>query len=433
MKRSLRSLSTAGLLIFALLSSCAPTPPSPSGEVSPPSVAESTTTPAAVATPTPAPAKPTTTPAAVETPTPTAVETPAPSVEAATPPPAPAEIPLTDYAKSSAVPDFLTTEQQTLYRQAQSLYGGMFGGITLWIDSGVFRGSEPGPYRDPVELDGYIYTIASGVYQNWADFDAAIHSVFTDRFWVSRNTLFDGIPIYREIDGRLGVLELERGAGYCYNENFPDEFRLDKQTEEEISFTLIGHYSWVFPNEGETYEERNARRAREYEWTWDFPIRMVLTEDGWRFDKFYTALADEDGPPWGRIIEGDKVAYVDERLGFAMEFPESWRGKLEAEPEYDLDHRDGGHCITFYHKPTRESCSGGVLFHIDCYPGIWTEDDPPVVAGSSTIVLQTDRYTFFFRTPSDVQWHERDEELELDYKAFMADFEYVQAHITPIN
>lgn len=73
------------------------------------------------------------------------------------------------------------------------------------------------------------------------------------------------------------------------------------------------------------------------------------------------------------------------------------------------------------------------MFHIDCYPGIWTEEDPPVMAGSSILVLQTDQYTFFFRTPSDVQWHERDQALELDYKAFMADFEYVRNHITPIH
>lgn len=136
----------------------------------------------------------------------------------------------------------------------------------------------------------------------------------------------------------------------------------------------------------------------------------------------------------GRIIEDDRVSYIDERLGFAMEFPESWRGKLGVEQDYDKINWDGGHCITFYHKPTRESLpeGGGVLFHIDCCPGLRAADDPLVMAGSSILVLQTDRYTFFFRTPSDVQWHERDQALELEYKAFMADFESVRAHISPI-
>lgn len=133
----------------------------------------------------------------------------------------------------------------------------------------------------------------------------------------------------------------------------------------------------------------------------------------------------------GRIVEGDKVSYVDDRLGFSMEFPESWRGKLEVKQDYDKLNWDGGHGITFYHKPTLSTNGSGVLFHIDCYPGLRAADDPPVMAGSSTLVLQTDQYTFFFRTPSDVQWHEHDKALELEYKEFMADFEYVQSHITP--
>lgn len=132
----------------------------------------------------------------------------------------------------------------------------------------------------------------------------------------------------------------------------------------------------------------------------------------------------------GRMTEGDKVSYVDERLGFSVEFPGSWRGKLGVEQSYDMINWDGGHCITFYHKPTRDAYGSGALFYIDCVPGLRAADDPPVMAGSSSLVLQTDRYTFFFRTPSDVQWHERDEALELEYRAFMADFESVRTHIT---
>lgn len=421
MKRSFHCLfGTAVLLAF--VTACAPTPPSPSGETSPPptlSVVEPTTTPAVVATPTPSPAEPTPTPAP-------------------TSPPLDfnAEPPLDEFSATIAVPDFLTEEQQDLYRRAHCLYQNMFGGFTAAIDFN-FPAVETVEWKEPAEdffvLDDWLYQPARGRYQRWADFDATVHGVFTDRFWESKNIFSDGLPIYRDFDGRLGILELERGSGYYYNDNFPDEFRLDKQTEEEISFTLIGHYSPVWPKEGETYEERDARLEREYEYTLKFPIKMVLTEDGWRFDEFHSALADEEESPKGRIIEDDKVSYVDERLGFSMEFPESWRGKLEVEQDYDKINWDGGHCITFYHKPTRESWPGGVLFHIDCYPGIWTEDDPPVVAGSSIIVLQTDRYTFFFRTPSDVQWHEWDEALELAYKAFMADFDYIQSHITPIN
>lgn len=411
MKKSpLRLLGVAVLLTFA--AACAPAAPSSGEEVPPPPPAETTPTPM------PSPAEPSPTP------------TPVLDFDA--------EPPLDEFSVSIAVPDFLTEEQQDLYRRAHCLYQNMFGGDTTAVDFN-FPAVESVEWEEPIEgfftVGDWSYLPAQGRYQRWADFDGMVHSVFTHRFWESKNIFSDGLPIYREFNGRLGIMDLGRGSGYYYNKSFPDEFRLDRETEKEISFTLIGHYSPVWPREGETYEERDARREREYEYTLEFPIRMVLTQDGWRFDEFHSALADENEPPEGRIIEDDKVSYVDERLGFSMEFPESWRGKLEVEQNYDISWGGwgGGHCITFYHKPTRESCSGGVLFMLDCCPGLRAEDEPAIMAGSSILVLQTDQYTFFFRTPSDVQWHENDEVLEREYKAFMADFEFVRAHITTID
>ena len=289
MKKSLWSLTVAGLLVLALLPSCAPAAPSHSGEALPlPSVAEVTIAP------TPSMA------AAIPTPQePTAVPSLAPAEP--TPPPVPAldfnkEPPLDEFSASIAVPEFLTEEQQDLYRRAHCLYQNMFGGFTAAIDFN-FQAAETVEWEEPAEnlffLCDWSYQPAQGRYQRWADFDGMIHSVFTDRFWESKNILSDGLPVYRDFDGRLGFREFERGSGYYYNENFPDGFRLDDQTEEEISFTLIGHYSWKWPKEGETYEERDARLEREYDQTKEFPIRMVLTENGWRFDEFHTALADE--------------------------------------------------------------------------------------------------------------------------------------------
>ena len=199
----------------------------------------------------------------------------------------------------AAAPDFLTVQQQHLYREARALYQSMFGGETTFIDDFLSDGAprlDPDPYES-VEMDGYTYLLAKGRYRRWEDFDAAVHGVFTDAFWDSRNLRLgdDGtVPIYRDIDGRLGIVELSRGSGYYYNENFPDEFRLDSQTGDTISFTLIGHYSLPWPREGETYEERDRRWAQGYEYTLEFPIKMVLTENGWRFDEFHSALADEE-------------------------------------------------------------------------------------------------------------------------------------------
>lgn len=424
MKKRRWSLTAAGLLALALLSSCAPAAPSPSGTASPvPSAVEATTTPAL--TPTPSMAEATPTPAE-----PTA--TPAPT---AAPLDFSQEPPLDEYSASIAVPDFLTEEQQRLYKRAHCLYLNLFGVTSANVDRLGRLGVAPRQSEsDTVVIDDMTYTVSHGRYRKWAEFDALVHAAFTDKFWDEHNNSVSAVGepwvLFREYNGMLCYLETEKGQGYWYNESFPDEFRLEKQTEDEISFTLIGHYSPVWPREGETSEERTARREREYEYTLEFPMRMVLTENGWRFDEFHSGLVDEDDPR-GQLIELDKVSYVDRLLGFSMEFPESWRGKLEVEQNYDIN-QSGRSCIVFYHKPSREVFPGGVLFSIDCCPGVWTEEAPPIPAGWSALVLQTERYTFFFRTPSDVQWCEGNEELTRDYKALEADFEYVQTHIAPI-
>ena len=210
------------------------------------------------------------------------------------------EPPLTEFSASIAVPDFLTQEQQDLYRRAHCLYQAMFGGDTSGIDYD-FPADEAVEWEahdeDLFVLGDFRYLPASDRYQRWADFDALVHSVFTDDFWDSLNQAESDYPIYRDFNGRLGFLELARGSGYWYNDNFPDQFRLEEQTEDAISFTLISPYTECWPREGESYEERDWRLENVVEYTLEFPIRMVLTEDGWRFDVFHSGLADESPQP----------------------------------------------------------------------------------------------------------------------------------------
>ena len=49
----------------------------------------------------------------------------------------------------------------------------------------------------------------------------------------------------------------------------------------------------MYPLEGETEAERDSRVENGFEVTYEFPIRMVQTDAGWRFDEFHSALADE--------------------------------------------------------------------------------------------------------------------------------------------
>lgn len=205
------------------------------------------------------------------------------------------EIPLDDYSASIAVPDFLTEEQQLLYRQAHCIYSHLFGVSTAFVDR--IGSPQKGLSNETVTIDDTVYTISHGAYRQWTDFDALVHSVFTDDFWSGHNNISSalGTPIilFRAYGDTLCYLETERGLGVCHNENFPDEFRLESQSEDVISFTLIGHYSEIYPKDGETPEQRDMRRQKEYEYTLEFPMKLVLTNHGWRFDEFHSALVDE--------------------------------------------------------------------------------------------------------------------------------------------
>lgn len=206
------------------------------------------------------------------------------------------EPPLQEADWAISVPDFLTEEQQLLYRRAYSLYCHMFGGDTSRIDYLETFDIDNAPiyYDEKIQTGQYTYTKSQGRYQRWSEFDSVIHSVFTEDFFTKRNKLGDENKIYMEHNGLLYFVDLGRGGGDYYNGNFADDFILVSRTDSEILFTLIGHYSDIFLRDGETMEEYEERRRREFDYTLEFPMKMVLTEDGWRFDEFHTASADEE-------------------------------------------------------------------------------------------------------------------------------------------
>ncbi len=204
-----------------------------------------------------------------------------------------AEPPLDEASLSAAVPDFLDGEQQQLYRRAHCVYGHLFGGDTA--DSCIWEVGDPYPdgWGD-VEYNGIGYTKATGRYADWEDFDALVHSVFTDRCWDSLNAIQRG-EMYVDIGGATHFLLASRGM-YYYNDNFPDTFQLISKTDDEITFTLTGHYSSPWPNEGESTADRDKRLTSGWDYTIDFPMKLVRTAEGWRFDQFHNAAADQEGP-----------------------------------------------------------------------------------------------------------------------------------------
>ena len=215
------------------------------------------------------------------------------------------DVPLYERALTLAVPDFLDAQQQLLYRQTAALYDAMFGGETTGID---YAFPAPDPLPDEYSTytpDGSDHTYISSDcrYRNWADFDRVVHGVFTDRLWSELN----GTPLYIEHDGQLYILDCSYGDQY-YNPVFPDEFTLVEQTDERIEFTVTAHYSYPYPREGESYEERDERLETSYEFTLTFPVVMLRTDAGWRFDVFYTGVGAEMRCP-DAVFEG--VTEVD--------------------------------------------------------------------------------------------------------------------------
>lgn len=201
-----------------------------------------------------------------------------------------ADVPLDERMLARAVPDFLDAQQQLLYRQAAALYDAMFGGETTGIDAAFLAPSGVSDEHSTYTPEGseYTYISSAGRYQSWADFDRVVHGVFTDRLWAELN----GTPIYIEHDGQLYILDASYGDQY-YSPVFPDEFTLVEQTDERIEFTVTAHYSYPYPRQGESYEERDERMKTDFEFTLTFPIVLLHTDEGWRFDTFCTGTAAE--------------------------------------------------------------------------------------------------------------------------------------------
>lgn len=195
-------------------------------------------------------------------------------------------IPLDEYAQAAPVPDFLDSDQQLIYRQAYTMYDHIFGPNTEEVDN--WPGGSG--YQGGGAVDGYVP--ATGLYHNWSDFEEAVLSVFTREFWDARNNWGDGSPVYTNIDGQLYYIAAARG-NTGNNTYFPETFRLVDQTEDAVSFTVTAHYT---EHPGDVPPEGwDAYLRSRWDYSIEFPIRMVRTEQGWRFDEFYCPMTDDNG------------------------------------------------------------------------------------------------------------------------------------------
>ena len=57
------------------------------------------------------------------------------------------------------------------------------------------------------------------------------------------------------------------------------------------------------------------------------------------------------------------------------------------------------------------------------------EDNPPVIAGHSVVVAQTEKDTYLLRTPSDVEYSASDPVLAESYQSLIAQKDFIISHI----
>ncbi len=176
------------------------------------------------------------------------------------------------------VPDFLTEEQQTLYRKAYTAYKQ----FALYTDG--FGSTE---YNSVTveEYDNSFY-VGNGSITTWNDFETAMLGLFTPDYLealnININVLGDGTTYryvhFADYQGQLAFSDGARGSNITYLG--PDTFELISQTEDEIRFYVIGTYQDYVENEAGELVQEGEITQQKYE------IVLTHTENGWRFSQF---------------------------------------------------------------------------------------------------------------------------------------------------
>ena len=176
------------------------------------------------------------------------------------------------------VPDFLTEEQQTLYRKAYTAYKQ----FALYTDG--FGSTE----YNPVTVEEYdnSFCVGNGSITTWKDYETAMLGLFTPDYLEELNLtvteLEDGTTLryacFADYQGQLAFSDGARGSNNAYIP--PDTFELISQTEDEIRFYVIGTYHAEEENEEGMLVWTDETTQKKYE------IVLTHTENGWRFSQF---------------------------------------------------------------------------------------------------------------------------------------------------
>ena len=196
------------------------------------------------------------------------------------------EPPLSEADRQTPAPDFLTGEQQLLYRRAYKMMLIRVG--TYVIDSTDFFPCDTPDTSltdgDSVVLDGFSYAPALHRYQSWDLFYDTLKSIFTEEFLQESYICSDGYTYFRPVDGRMYYLPAERGysPGYAPDTTKMD-FALLKQGPDQIDIQVTATYA---TDETGSQAFRQAWLEGLVSNTETYTITLQREGDGWRFSQF---------------------------------------------------------------------------------------------------------------------------------------------------
>lgn len=203
--------------------------------------------------------------------------------------------------QSTYTPKFLGGGLRELYRQASYFYYHLFGENTSGIcemESASAWGSSLYDPTDTIERDGLTYVRVTGQYARWSDLMAVADALFTRNFWDACNR-WDSHELFISVDGDTYFLPASRLKGDYYGAG-PAPFTLVEQTEDSVTVTLTAGYNRY--QAGEDEAAWGQRLERGYDYTVDYTIRYVKTEDGWRFDEFHYPQSDRREYTLGHVL-----------------------------------------------------------------------------------------------------------------------------------
>lgn len=197
------------------------------------------------------------------------------------------EPPLSEQDLQVPAPDFLTEDQQLLYRRAYKMMIIRIGTYAIDVTD-YFPCDTPDTsltYWDQLTIDGKSYAPALNHYQSWDLFYSTLDSIFTKEFLeTSYLSSKKGTILFRPVDGRLYYLPTERGYGPDYGQDTTQmDFVLLQQSPDQIDIQVTVTYA----------VDETGNPAFRQAWldglisnTKTYTISLQRQEDGWRFSQF---------------------------------------------------------------------------------------------------------------------------------------------------